>query len=241
MSFTFQLPNISAGNPQYQIQQLTSFIYQTVDQLNYVIGTLEKSSESIVEQIKDTSAETDTPEKAQHTFNSIKALIIKSADIVEAYGDVIQERLSGLYAAKSDFGDYVKLTDADYVKTSEYAEASYTNVQKIESDLYEGEDALINVTANIKTGYLYTGDDGVPRYGLEIGERAKIGEEETFNKYARFTSDRLSFFDRNDYEVAYISNYKLFITNVEISGNLKLGGYLYDTSNGIAHKWVGRS
>lgn len=241
MPFDLRFPNITGTTPQEQLQQMKSFLYQTVEQLNFAIGTMEKESKSIVEQIKNTSAATDTPEKAQSTFNSIKSLIIKSADIVESYGEVITERLKGEYVAISDFGEYQKATAADIVKTSEYTEQLYQNVQKITSDLLEVSNALIGVTATIKTGLLYYDDNGVPRYGLEIGERAEKDGVETFNKYARFTSDRLSFYDQNGSEVAYISDYKLVITNVEIKGNLKLGGYLYDTSNGIAHKWVGRS
>jgi hypothetical protein len=240
MSANLRFPTITGATPQEQIKQINTFLYQTIEQLNYVIGTMEKSSEAIVEQIKDTSALTDTPEKAQNTFNSIKALIIKSADIVESYSDVIKERLEGEYVAVSDFGKYQEATALDIEANSKGIEQNYQNVQSITSDLYEGEDALINVKANIKTGLLYTDDDGVPRYGLEIGEKAEINGEKTFKKYARFTSDKLSFYDNNDVEVAYISNHKLYITNVEIIGNMKLGGYLYDTSNGIAHKWVGR-
>jgi hypothetical protein len=241
MPFDLRFPNITGTTPQEQLQQMKSFLYQTVEQLNFAIGTMEKESKSIVEQIRNTSAATDTPEKAQSTFNSIKSLIIKSADIVESYGDVITERLEGEYVAISDFGEYQRSTAADIVKNAKAIEQNYKNVQQITSDLLEVSNALIGVTANIKTGLLYYDDNGVPRYGLEIGERAEIDGVETFHKFARFTSDRLSFYDQNGKEVAYISDYKLVITNVEIKGNLKLGGYLYDTSNGIAHKWVGRS
>lgn len=241
MSYNLPLPNISGITTEERVRQINTFLYQTIEKLNYVIGNMEKSSDSIVEQISDTSAATDTPEKAQNTFNSIKSLIIKSADIVATYGDVIKERLEGEFVAVSDFGEYQQATAVDITKTSDSVETLYQNVQKITSDLLEVSESLISVTANIKTGLLYYDDDGVPRYGLEIGEKAEVGGVETFNKYARFTSDKLSFFDQNGSEVAYISNDKLYITNVEIKGNLKLGGYLYDTSNGIAHKWVGRS
>lgn len=241
MPHNLKLPNITGATTQEQVRQINSFLYSTIEQLNYVLGSMEKSSETIVEQIKGTSSATETQEKAESTFNSIKALIIKSADIVEAYGDVIKESLKGEYAAISDFGNYLKVTDSEYIKTSEYAQQAYERLEKIDSDLYKADDALINIKAKIKTGYLYTDANGVARYGLGIGEKVSENGVETFNRYACFTSDRLSFFDQNGVEVAYISNYKLYITNVEIIGNLKLGGYIYDTSNGIAHKWVGRS
>ena len=241
MSYNLQLPNISGVTTEEQVRQINTFLYQTIEQLNYVIGNMEKSSASIVEQIRDTSSATDTPEKAQNTFNSIKSLIIKSADIVASYGDVIKERLEGEYVAVSDFGTYQESTALDIEKNSKGIEQNYKNVQTITSDLEEVGNYVRDVKANIKTGYLYTDENGFDRYGFAIGEKVEENGVETFNQYAYFTSNKLSFFDQNGGEVAYISDYKLYITNVEIKGNLKLGGYLYDTSNGIAHKWVGRS
>ena len=73
-----------------------------------------------------------------------------------------------------------------------------------------------------------------------VGQKNVIDGEEVFRKYARFTSDRLSFYDQNDVEVAYISDYKIHISHAEVTGTLKLGGYLVDTSNGLTFKWVGR-
>jgi hypothetical protein len=82
----------------------------------------------------------------------------------------------------------------------------------------------------------------VPVYGVEIGQKNSIDGEDVFNKYARFTSDRLSFYDQNDTEIAYISDYKLYIRNVEIEGSLQEGGYkdFIDANGGILTKWVGR-
>lgn len=240
MSFELRLPNITGTDTKSQLEQLKSFLYQTVEQLNYALSMMNKEPESIVNQITDTSAGTSTPEKAQSTFNDIKSLIIKSADVVNAYSDTIKRRLDGEYVAQSVYGDYIRATAQDIVETSEYIDRVFQNVQSIKSAVEGIDDYIIDVKANIKTGLLYYDDDGVPRYGLEVGERVKKDGEETFNKYARFTSDRLSFYDKNDVEVAYISDYKLYITNVEITGNLKHGGYVIDPSNGLAYKWIGR-
>ena len=240
MALELRLPNITGADTREQLAQIKSFLYQTIEQLNFALGQMEKDSESIVKQITDTSTQTSTPEKAESTFNSIKSLIIKSAEIVTAYGDVIKDQLEGVYMAESDYGDYVRKTRQDVEETSEYVERVFQNVQSISSSLDEIKDTVISVTANIKTGLLYYDDNGAPRHGLEIGEKITEGGVETFNKYARFVSDRLSFYDKSNVEVAYISNQKLYITNVEITGNLKHGGYIIDSSNGLAYKWIGR-
>lgn len=240
MALELRLPNITGGNTEAQLAQMKSFLYQTIEQLNFALGKIERESDSIVKQITNTSSKTSTPEKAQATFNDIKSLIIKSADIVNTYGEVIKNRLDGEYVAQSVYGDYVRATAQDIVETSEYVDRVFQNVQAIKSAVDEIDDVLISVTANIKTGLLYYDDNGVPRYGLEVGERVEKDGVETFNKYARFLSDRLSFYDKSGVEVAYISNFKLYITNVEITGNLKHGGYIIDPSNGLAYRWVGR-
>ena len=88
------------------------------------------------------------------------------------------------------------------------------------------EHTLIEVNAHIKSGLLYYDEAGAPVYGLEIGQRTEIDGVETFNKYARFTSEKLSFYDSNDNEVAYISDKKLYITHVEVTGSFTLGGFV---------------
>jgi hypothetical protein len=67
----------------------------------------------------------------------------------------------------------------------------------------------------------------------------EVDGEEVFNKYARFISDRLSFYDQNDNEVAYISDYKLYITHLHVTESISHGGFVTDTSDGIAIKWEG--
>ncbi len=117
-----------------------------------------------------------------------------------------------------------------------------TELKDVKSSLGKISQALIEVNANIKSGLLYYDENEIPVYGLEVGQRNIINGVEVFNKFARFTSDRLSFYDQNSIEVAYISDRKLYINNVEITVSLKIGG-LVDTvmANGdVVEKWVGR-
>ena len=100
-----------------------------------------------------------------------------------------------------------------------------------------GEVKKLHPTA---TYTIYEDANGIPVYGLEVGQKNIVDGVEVFNKYARFTSDRLSFYDRNDTEVAYISDKKLYINNVEITGSYKIGRFV-DTvlpDGGVVTKWV---
>lgn len=242
MSIDFRFPNITAKDEAGQLIQMKSYLHQLVEQLNYAMKTVESGSSSTVAYMgQAASAAGGEDAKAQATFNSIKSLIIKSADIVNAYYETINARLNGLYVAESDFGIFAEQTNLALESNSTAIAQHYENIQQILSDIAGFENSLIGVNAHIKSGLLYYGDDGAPVYGLEIGQRTEIDGIETFNKYARFISEKLSFYDSNDNEVAYISDKKLYITHVEITGSLSLGGFvqnvLVDLS--VVEKWVG--
>ena len=241
MSMDFRLPNITAKDEAGQLRQMQSFLFQLVEQLNYAMKMVDGDSvgtSSYVSQTASAAGEADA--KAQATFNSIKSLIIKSADIVNAYYEAINARLKGLYVAESDFGTYTEETDAKIEGNSTAIEQHYQNIQQILSEIEGFENKLIEVDAHIHTGLLYYDEDGSPVYGLEIGQRTEIDGEETFNKYARFTSDKLSFYDSNDNEVAFISDQKLYITHVEITGSFSLGGFVEKVlaDRSVVTKWV---
>lgn len=229
MSYNFRLPNFTATTPEGKLLQMQSFLYQTVEQLNWALNTLESGSAAGGAYTSTTAASGNAANNENVVrFNDLKALIIKSADIVNAYYEKISKRLSGEYVAQSDFGTYTENTDLTIDANSKGITQNYENIQKIESSVQELEYSLIEVNAHIHSGILYYDDAGVPVYGLEIGQRTKIDDQEVFNKFARFSSDRLSFYDQNGNEVAYISDRKLFISNIEVTVSYTIGN-LEDT------------
>jgi hypothetical protein len=238
MSFDIQYPKITSADDAGKIEQIRSYLYQLADQLKFALNSIETGGASSLQPTNKSDQKKATGEDAQATFNSIKALIIKSADIVDEYYEEINQRFSGEYVAQSDFGTYTEHTNQSITTNSTSIESLYTSLQEIITDIDNLEHNLIEVNAHIKSGLLYTNESGVPIYGLEVGQRNIIDGVEVFNKYARFTSNRLSFYDQNDTEVAYISDYKLYITHAQITGTLTLGRYAIDTSNGLAFKWV---
>ena len=150
-----------------------------------------------------------------------------------------------LQAVKEGVERNIKDISADIgnldTKIDDTKNAISSDIDKLKDSLESLNHILIEVNANIKSGLLYYDDNGIPVYGLEIGQKNTINGVEVFNKFARFSAGRLSFYDQNGTEVAYISDYKLYITHAEVTGTLKLGGYLVDTSKGVTFKWVGRS
>lgn len=242
MAFDLRLPNITGSTEREQLAQVKSYLYQLTEQLQWAINNVSAAPASYVVSQGHISAPSSqsTPFDAEVAFSDLKPLIIKSADIVQAYYEEINNRLEGLFVAESDFGTFKQATERNIKETSEYSEALYNNIQEIITNIESLNSALIEVNAHIRLGLLYYDEDDIPIYGLEIGQRNKVDGEEVFNKFARFTSDRLSFYDQNDTEVAYISDFKLYITNAEITGKLKLGAFQIDTTKGFNLKYVGR-
>lgn len=242
MSYNIRFPNITGKTEAEQLIQVKSYLHQLVEQLNWALSTIEAGGSSTAANAADTQTRTGagTSYEDAVSFYELKSLIIKSADTVNAYYEEIEKRLESQYVAKSDFGTYVEEASQDIQANATAIENFYTNMQAIITDIDNLEHSLIEVNANIKTGLLYYADDGTPVYGLEIGQRTEIEGVEVFNKFARFTADRLSFYDQNDTEVAYISDKKLYITHVEVTGSYRIGGFI-DTvlSDGsVVTKWI---
>lgn len=240
MSIDIRLPNITGTTEKEQLQQVKSYLYQFAEQLKWAFNTLETGGSH--ESGRDTIVLSNTAETAiesENNFNSIKSLIIKSADIVDAYYEEINKRLEGEYLAISDFGTYSEQTDLDIKANSKAISQHYNNIQTLETSLDGVKNSIIDTEAYIRTGLLDYANNGTPIYGVEVGQTNDVNGSNVFNKFSRFTSDRLSFYDGST-EVAWISGYKLYITNAEIKGILKLGGYEIDTTDGLAFNWVGR-
>ena len=283
MSINLRLPNITGLSEREQISQIRSYLYQLVPELQLALSDKGASSDVVVASSgKETKSSSNTNFNVTGLFTTLKPLIIKSADIVDAYYDKISKKLEGAYVAQSDFGTFTESTAQAIQENSVEIAQVFTNIQtidtnlssevsgikqdvedatkelsdsisKTESELSESingistqiealaqsVDAILTVDAYIKSGLLYYNDAGLPIYGVEVGQTNNVNGENVFKKFARFISDRLSFYDQNDTEVAYISDYKLYITSVEILYSLVGGGFKLDFSRGFTLKYAG--
>lgn len=237
MGIDLRFPNITAPTAEGQMAQMQSYMHQLVQQLNWALNTIgDAESGNSSNVVINNSSEDISPKEAEDTFNSIKALIIKSADIVKAYEETIMTDFNGTYFADSDFGTYLEQTSRSVEENSKGVTEVYTNVQTI-TDKVDGLDKDVRTTnAYIKRGYL--GDDeGKAVHGVAVGETDENG---AYKRYAWFTADRLTFFDENDNKVAYIGNGCLYIVGTSrFIGDVFFGGYKADTSDGIAFTWIG--
>ena len=235
------LPQQLRGSEREQLEGMKTYLYQLAQNLQFALGAVEKQ----IITVQDTAAnaertlrsvsESQTP-KAQ--FSGLKALIIKSADIVNAYYEEINRRLSGLYVAQSDFGTYRQETQQEITENAQGITRAFSDMQAIGDTLAQVQAAVTQVNAWIKTGKLAEDENSVPIYGVEIGQQTEEDGLVVFRKFARLLSDRLSFFDQNGVEVSFIGDETMHITRAEISsltaGNasaeqFRMGEYLWFT------------
>lgn len=240
-----RMPNITGATEREQLAQIRSYLYQFVPQLQWALNSLETlpSSGGTVTQVVEKSVATPTV-NAEPTFNAIKSLIIKSADIVDAYYEEINRRMYSEYTALSDFGTYSEQTEKLVRETAAFTQETYTRLATIEGDINEVrksegyiQTGIIVDSLSAEEAIKYGKKEGEALVGVEVGET----RDGVFTKFSRFTPSRLSFYDQNGTEVAFVSNYKLFIRNVEITSSYTIGGYV-DTvmpGGGVITKWVG--
>lgn len=246
MSIDIRLPNITATTDAGKLQQMQSYMHQLVEQLNWALNNIDITGGGGIIQspVRTSSDAPTTNDDPLSNFNSIKGLIIKSADIVKAYYEEIDNllKLSGEFVAQSVFGTFQEDT-LNLVSATD---------KQIRQDLVDRQ-AIFDVDGNIRAellvnGHIYSGiieyaKEGEAIVGIEIGQTTTANGVETFNKFARFTADKLAFYNaiNPDEPVAYISDYRLYITHVEIKGSFKTGGYkdIIDADGGIVTKWIG--
>ena len=248
-----RMPNITGATEREQLAQIRSYLYQIVPQLQFALSNLNTASSSqVAQQIITKKVESNTSANQQPSFNELKSLIITSADIVDAYYEEITSRMVSEYRALSDFGEYTEHTEKLVNKTAEFTKETYTHFETINGAIDNIEDELDDYRFSkgyIKTGIIVknlTKDEAAKYPGKKEGDAligVEVGDETSgeFKKFARFTADRLSFYDNGGFEVAYVSNNKLYIPNAEIQTSLRIGGYvdMVSTDGGVVTKWVG--
>ena len=200
MGKRIELPAQPSGNATEQLQKMYSYLYQVATTINAnldEIGGMEFTDDEmlIVNKILNPDdAEEGTPSYNYKEAETLKSLIIKTANFVQQSLSEYRMNLLGEYVAEGKFGKYVRKTGLDVEITPEHIMQNY-QLQEIIQGLKVYE---INAKNYIKTGLLRT-EQMLPVYGVAIGKDVVTFAEdgtETYNdgnKVAELTADALSF------------------------------------------------
>lgn len=240
------MPPAPNGSPQQMAVAQYAYLFQMAQQLNLALGQLESGGTGAASG-GGTSTHQGTGRKESTGYQELKSLIVKTARLVKRQMEQLSARLEGEYVAVSDFGTYVERLSA-YLEANPEALTQYYSFC---SDLKANTDAVSAAFGQYKTeteGYIRTGivgyDGAVPVYGVAVGQELTVtdvdGETvvDQNNFRATFTAQRLSFWqDAN--EVAYVSNNRLYITNITVLEGVTLGKWQITTASGLAFRWIG--
>ena len=249
-------PNITGANDAQSLAQIKSYLYQLSGQLNWAFSTLDvpaAAGTSDVVMVGGPTAPTKTDsEKTAETFAELKGLIIKSADIVNAYYTEISSRLEGVYVAQSEFGAYQEQVSMEMTRTAKETVESYhfdSRMDGIDESLAGFAAYQQHAEGFIRQGFIETDASGMPIIGIAIGQNLRSttvtieGQEleqlDSAQSCAFYTADKVSFRIGGN-EVAYVSNRRLYIVDAQITGSLTVGDWLMTHDNsGLTLQWIG--
>lgn len=256
MAERIDIPPTLQGDEKSQLEQMWRYLYQLSESINNnleAIGgnDLTDTERATMQQILAAAGGGDA-QGAASDYETLKSLIIKTADFVQTSLQEYRMKLLGETVASGQFGRYVRQTGLDVEVTPTGITQNYS-LREIAEDLKHYE---VNAKNYIKTGLLRT-VSSIPVYGVAIGKDIVTFSNdgtETYNdgnKVAELTADELSFwqggekiagytgsrisFYYNNAEVFYIQQGKLYSAqDLELSaGNKLIIGNWSFSENGV--------
>lgn len=242
---TLTLPPYPAGTLQQQVMRQYSYLFQMSQQLNLALSQLEQTNR----QNSEVTAkhQTAAKEETQRQYQTLKSMIVKTANRVEQRMEQLTAELAGEYVAVSDFGSYMEKLNAYIEANPEAITQYYSFYADLQADINKVSAAFSDYRTGTE-GYIRTGivyyDGEVPVYGVAVGQNLTTtvtdGEEvvDQNNFRATFTAKKLSFW-QDSTEIAYVSNNQLYITDIVVLDSMCLGKWRMATQNGLAFQWIG--
>ena len=246
------MPASPAGSLRQQVMQQYAYLFQMAQQLNLALEQLEQAGSGTVGAAGASSgggaAGGTKLAAADRQYQKLRSMIVKTADQVRHTREELTARLQEEYVAVSDFGSYVASLSAYLEANPEAVTQYYSFFSDLKADV-EAVDAAFRHYKVDTEGYIRTGivsyDGAVPVYGVAVGQdlvcREVDGEQvvEQNNFRAVFTATRLSFW-QDATEVAYVSNNRLYITNITVLGGIAIGDWSVEAAeSGLAFRWIG--
>ena len=236
------MPPSPQGTVQEQLVRQYSYLFQMAQQLNVALGQLESGGTAAP------SGGTAAPAaEREQQYQTLKSMIVKTADTVQRRMDQLSAKLTGEYVAASEFGTYVERLNA-YLEANPEALTQYYSFF---ADLQASTETVSAAFEQYRVeteGYIRTGivcyDGAVPQYGVAVGQNLTttlVDGVETVaqNDFrATFTAKRLSFW-QDSTEVAYVSDNRLYIRDITVLDSVTLGGWKLASENGLAFQWIG--
>ena len=249
---TISQPPILSGSDRQQMVQIRQYLYQMSRDLNLALNNLTAENFSTSAEAKKVLGGSDDSKEVQNQetrkqLSSLKSLILKTAETVQAEIDMLEANLASTYVAQSTFGTFEEEINTKITATAE-------NVKQTIDYQAELTDNLNGITADFNQyvvesgGYIKQGiigyDGAVPVIGIAIGQDIQVkgtdmkGDKEyevidMSSHMSVWTPDKLSFYVEGK-EAAYVSNGAFYV-----SDRLFLNNWQISSNRGLTIKWIG--
>ena len=225
----FDNPPTLQGKEEDQLRQLQRYLGAMSDKLNMALMsiTIEQmapETRTVITRQEDTAAK---------NYNSLKTMIVKTAEVVRREMDEITARLEDNYTALSDqFGNYERDLVSTITATANGILQDYQyeeRIQGLETEAGETESFKRRIDQYIFSGLV---DEDNGKYGIAIGENVTAYDENgnpylnENRKTATFTMDELAFW-HGETKIAWFSDSIYHIESGEIRNTLKMGKHTW--------------
>lgn len=225
----FDNPPTLMGPERQQLDQLYRYLSAMSDKLNQALMAISIDQLTPETQTMIRSAEKNVASESEN----LKALIIKTAQIVRNEMDEISTQLEAHYQAISDeFGEYQRDLVTTITATAEGVLQQYNIDERITNAQNAADDFRNQISTYIYSGILPGGD-----MGIAIGENVtnQDGSLCSENKMATFTMQELTFW-HGDTRYAWFSDMTMHISKAEITNTLQMGNHVWIV---LANKDIG--
>ena len=257
MSFRVETPPALRGAPEQQIALMSSYLFRLSEMLNVALNSLSEggyTSATEAQATRAASKATGGPTDATVvSYNELRGLINNTSIYVHSEIERIGTELERQYVAVSnDWGTFQENVSSSIEATAEGIIQSYgydAEIQTLHEEAAGFSAYKISTEGYIRQGFIDYDENNIPIVGIAIGQ-GLTSTKVTINgveyqkidntaSCAFYTATKVSF-RINGQEVAYVSNRKLYIGDVEITGSVVLGGkWMISTTSGLSIKWIG--
>lgn len=255
MRLKVETPPTLTGSADQQLRVMYSYLFRLAENLNVALSNLNEDNFSSAVQLTQGSntGAVSGGSSSSNTYNELRALIVNTAEVINSELDMLQLELNSKYEAVSnEWGAFQENIDATIEATAGEViqKLNYdSKIETLEQQAAGFSEYQVKTEGYIKSGFIEYDESGVPIIGIAIGQgltsvKVNINGEEydqfdASQSCAFYTAEKVSF-RINGQEVAYVSNSKLYIGDVEITGSIVLGGkWMITTTSGFKVQWIG--
>lgn len=255
MKLKIETPPALRGEPEQQLSLMSSYLFRLAEMLNVALNSLSESSYTSATELQTAngSKAKELGADSVASYNELRGLINNTSQYVHSEIEKLSTELEQQYVAISnDWGTFQENISSSIEATAEGIVQSYgydAEIQTLQEKAAGFSAYKISTEGYIRQGFIDYDENNIPIVGIAIGQ-GLTSSTVTINgveyqqiddtaSCAFYTATKVSF-RINGQEVAYVSNSKLHIGDVEITGSVVLGGkWMISTASGLSIKWIG--